>query len=1390
MQNEVDNTGIKGIEEQDLGTVTVNPNEEKTVSAFPQFSDEAKEARGVEEFKSFKKGFKKALPYIGQLGLDLKTGSGIAEFFGQQYDVVQGEKRPSYFEAAKRTSDLISEGKVTDAIVSGVDQTLTAVGGIGEGVMAAGVMLGPAGLPLLAGGWIANQVSRRGKAILTNTKTGQRVLANFSGDTEKGFNIESIDVPKGKDENQIIDTLGEVVDKNIVPVNKVEMTDADFESVPTPEEKIGKGTLKEQGFNPSQATAFWVQSGYSKAFPDLTRNEVANVLLDNPQAMKESQEAVSKMYTPTIKDGKEFFSVFRRVPLKGKEGLETDEVIISGTLDPRVLPRYSMSSTMDQPESIIRDDKSLGTKLSEMGMPIELRKGFDPGKEIIVRYDVPKDKIIGYVPELVKANNTRGAKAKIEKTYDVKLDTDKNKLGFYKSLERNAANEQEVFADVRGIEPTIVKDYEGGIEPLRGKKITEMILKSDKKTGAEILEEEGGIGRFNVLDDKFLEVPVDDPRSVFTSEKISTGKKFGNMPNPKYGKDPDELNKNFEKANIEDLDKRLDFVKQEFNLNQLQKPDEGIKALEKKDITPSGFKFEPADPKSRRMYGRVYEAEDGNIALLEIGVDGYSTKRLYGVNAMVDGKPRNIGKVTLSQSTVADDKKIDDLINIELDDDVRGKGFGEKIIKGLVNYSSRPEGLSIRDIKRNALPFWKKLGINFYEGSINKGSRYKKYGFIPNESGIKNVTYKTPDELKKEKPDTGIQTLGPQNIKKRERVGTTGQYIGAPKGLDSPQKLSSIRRKLKTLAVGGQEGRYWYEKSGKEILEATGGNVDEADKIIQAIAITSPQTPIKANFDFAIQAYNQYKAGQPIKTGRFPSAMVPKLEEVFAGKNWEGRKTDDFYNNLMVHIDPDRVGPVTGDIWMLRALGFAKENEMPSPEQYKFVTKEIQKLSKQLGWQPQQTQAAIWVNFKARSENPNVKKRTMEKSLKKGFIKYEKNNKGKNVVKYLNKPEHLKLWFKESFAYEPTAADIKKAGFDYSQALKESLGQISWEAVPHSSTNHLKGLETGEPKIKAEYHTEISKAFLDDKGRDIIAQRLGLLSPGEFEAPGYYKGIVNPGSQTEVVMPKGYKTGKTNKIEKSTEDLIQAYAIARGILMKQESVGWHRPFYNPVIKEANGVDLNLGRQFSLDEIGELSQEIQKVVDKEVKLIQQTDPNFKGPEFEIAPVSTPQGVRLINFDEVFDNQQFQKIILEANENFAKKLDNESSINVELFSSQNGYYSNNWSEFKNGEGYLQGISKEGQSDLYRKVRSIIDEIQPRIDDVDRNFSEKYGFNFNSEINSAYRGEGQLDEGVRVTVDDTPTATTDPTPTRPEPQAPIKKSYGGFVERNTYEWVYRDG
>ena len=382
----------------------------------------------------------------------------------------------------------------------------------------------------------------------------------------------------------------------------------------------------------------------------------------------------------------------------------------------------------------------------------------------------------------------------------------------------------------------------------------------------------------------------------------------------------------------------------------------------------------------------------------------------------------------------------------------------------------------------------------------------------------------------------------------------------------------------------------------------------------------------------------------------------------------------------------------------------------------------------------------------------------MEKSLKKGFIEYKTNAKGKQEVVYNNKPEHMKLWFKESFDYTPTEAELQKAGFDYADALKNNLGQISWESIPHNTTNHLRGLEQSTPNIKAAYHTDLSKVFLDDNGRDIIAQKLGLVSPGDFEAPGYYQGIVNPGTQTEVVAVKGYKTGKINKIEKSQEDLIEAYAVARGILMKQESVGWHRPFYSATKKDSNGIELNIGRPFSIEEIDNYAKEISKITGNK----------------EYNPISTPEGVRIINFNDEFDNKEFQGLINQATENFAKTLDKSTDVKVEYFSSQNGYLENNWKKDKNGQGYLQRLRKEGQSDLYRKVYDILEELQPRIDDVDAKFRDEYGFELNEEINSGFRNRNLIDDGS-VSVD-------------VKTEKPIKKidkkAFGGFVESSNYD------
>ena len=590
--------------------------------------------------------------------------------------------------------------------------------------------------------------------------------------------------------------------------------------------------------------------------------------------------------------------------------------------------------------------------------------------------------------------------------------------------------------------------------------------------------------------------------------------------------------------------------------------------------------------------------------------------------------------------------------------------------------------------------------------------------------------------------DMAVSAAG--KLAARARVGTTGQYIGAPPGVTTPQKLGALRKRLTSLAKEGAEGRMWYERSSAQILDAVNGDVDEADKIIQAIAVTSPGTPVKNNLDFALQAYSQWKAGEPIRTGRFPTAMSKKLEQIFEGDQWAGRKTDDFYNNLMIHIDPSRTGPVTGDIWMLRAFGFTKPNEMPSPRQYEFITQETQQIAQQLGWEPHQVQAAIWVTMKGRAENPAVKKATEALSEKKGWIKFVTNERtGKRERVVIDQQNHMKNWLNHAMRHNLTDADIDRAKFDYADALADNRGQISWESIPGQTSSHMPEMFTAPYEQQAEYHVALSKAFLDENGDDIIAKRLGVLSPGDFEAPGFFEGKVSPSTQTIALMPRQFKSVGTGEVEQSAQDLISAYAAVRGILMKQDGVGWHRPFYKAKKRDENGIMLRIGRPFS---------------EAETKRLGDILADLAG-HGEYNPVAAEDGVRLINFDfarkvpdgeggfkpamdstwidedKLLTNEEFGNLVDEAISRL--ELDDDLVVDPGEFHAYTGYSGNDWSVNQNGESYTAAITGQGRSDLQGRVRDLINELQPRIDEIDRGFSERYGWTINDAINATYRG-----------------------------------------------------
>ena len=525
----------------------------------------------------------------------------------------------------------------------------------------------------------------------------------------------------------------------------------------------------------------------------------------------------------------------------------------------------------------------------------------------------------------------------------------------------------------------------------------------------------------------------------------------------------------------------------------------------------------------------------------------------------------------------------------------------------------------------------------------------------------------TGGELAEQTTATGRDDIRPPV---RTRIGTTGQYVGAPEGVTSPQALGALRRKILGLTQEGEAGRFWYEQSGQALLDVTNGDKRDADLLAQAIAVTSPGTPVSTNMVYAVQAYYQHKAGKPINTGRFPQSMNKKLEDIFAGNDWDGRKTNSFYANIIGFIDPTKEQAVTTDLWMVRAFGY--KTESPSPRQYDFVEQEVERIAGELGWEPRQVQAAIWVAKKSQDEG--------------------------------------------------TSPEIAK--YDYSDALKENLGQISWESKPGGTTNHMPEVQDATYEQLQEYHVAISKAFLDRDGNDIIAKELGLLTPGNFEAPGYFEEAVSPGTQTEAVLAKKYKAQKEEitALDPASQDLAEAYSAVVGILLKQDGIGYHKPFFQKNIakKDLNGIEIDIGRPLSETETAAIAEAMAR----------------ESGNTEYNPIASPRGARLINFDYVgIDNIKFRSIVQRALDSV--QFDNNEEYVAGQFAANTGYLGNNWEVDKNGEGYLQSIGRISP-DLQRRVESLIRQIQPRIDEVDQDFSERYGWTRNNSINSNYKSK----------------------------------------------------
>ena len=467
------------------------------------------------------------------------------------------------------------------------------------------------------------------------------------------------------------------------------------------------------------------------------------------------------------------------------------------------------------------------------------------------------------------------------------------------------------------------------------------------------------------------------------------------------------------------------------------------------------------------------------------------------------------------------------------------------------------------------------------------------------------------------------------------------------------------------------------------------------------------------------------------------------------GIPFEGRKTNNFYRNLMTHIDPKMDQGSTQDLWMARAFGF-HDDAVSNANKYDFMEKLTHKLGHELGWKPHQVQAAIWTAMKTRQEA--VKSDVMKEAVDHGIGKMVNDPEtGKPNFEVEPGKEHLynSLMRKHALGAVLDPGHIQRSARDFSDFLDANLAHVSWEATPSKQIQHLQGLEQKPPEVKADYHKRISEALQDEHGHDLLAKYLNVLSPGTVEAPGYWKGNVNPASHLQVAATRIKAAGQRPDIDAASKELMDHYANARGLLLKQDAVGYHRPFYNSQVTNANGVEY----QFDKDLTGEQIRKLGDTMDEHL------------PGTAVVP-SGPRTVRVLHFgdyDEKTDKMVPRKDYRphhKAVDEVLKKSGLSDTLTAEkrLFASDGDLRGNDWKKHPHGEDYTRRLGAAGRSDV---LRYISDVLAPKVQAVDEAFAKEHGL----------KRDARLEASLRR-------------PPAEEVEKPVAKATGGVVDRTPAE------
>lgn len=540
-------------------------------------------------------------------------------------------------------------------------------------------------------------------------------------------------------------------------------------------------------------------------------------------------------------------------------------------------------------------------------------------------------------------------------------------------------------------------------------------------------------------------------------------------------------------------------------------------------------------------------------------------------------------------------------------------------------------------------------------------------------------------------PTVDVNVSAPKAPSGSSRVSTTGQYKGAPAGVNSPEKLEAMRTNLYDLLSEGMIGRNWYDQSSDAGRFLTGDRPGYTQQYALMNAATSQGASVPSNQGFSVKGYNQLITGNQVDTGRFPSAVLRVAEQIPSGQVDMGPKVGPFYEANMVQPGVAASRP-TNDLWMARAFDYRTPEGLPwdaglSEAQHRFMDSEMQRLTdlaneQKLGgftdWTPEKVQAAIWVSKKSRDEG----------------------------------------------------IPLADAAYDFSYNLDKLTGNINVESEPALGLLHMQNLRES-PEAMAALQDAQRMAMSDKYGRDLLSLAAGGLTRPTETGYGYYKNFSAP---TDVVrLLAGTETGGAG-VDPASRGLLEGIAAAQGLLRGQESVGYNYVRGGVDALSRNAATVNAERVFSPEEMVQIGSKL--------------DDTFGGIAF---PVNTANGINILTSgqDDLIDwvksqgvdiddwvkykdvdiktlPKDVQKKVTQAKGRFTKTWQNKMSQIVQAetgikpeFGLNSGDLVGSFERYT-PSAYLEALEKSG---VESAIEPTARELASRLDSVDQQLMQAY-------------------------------------------------------------------